>query len=161
MAGGHATRFPPVTMSLLTALMLAAAGGGDAWALAGAELAQSTLTVRQRVIVRVPLPPRAPLATILSPMRWKARKGPRCVGLADIAGAAVVGPASVDILYRGGLRLRAELESACPALDFYGGFYLRPGVDGRICADRDAVHSRSGGECQIERFRKLVPAGRR
>ncbi len=151
-----------MTVHLLTALALAAAGGGGAWSMAGIELAQTTLTIRRRMIVRIPLPPPAARpATIPSPRRWKAKKGPRCVGLGDIAGAVVVGATSVDILYRGGFRVRAELETVCPALDFYGGFYLRPGPDGRICADRDAVHARSGGECQIERFRRLVPAGRR
>jgi len=46
---------------------------------------------------------------------------------------------------------------ACPALDFYSGFYLRPSADGQVCADRDTVHARSGGQCGIERFRTLVP----
>jgi hypothetical protein len=75
----------------------------------------------------------------------------------DIAASAVVKPDHIDIIYRGGLRLRAELENACPALEFYGGFYIQPTRDGQICAGRDAIRSRSGGECQIKRFRKLVP----
>jgi hypothetical protein len=30
-----------------------------------------------------------------------------------------------------------------------------------LCAGRDAVHSRIGGSCTIERFRRLLPSVRR
>ena len=53
-------------------------------------------------------------------------------------------------------RIRAQLDEDCPALDFYGGFYLQPDDD-RLCAHRDAIHSRMGGSCTIERFRQLEP----
>jgi hypothetical protein len=53
-------------------------------------------------------------------------------------------------------RVRAEFDEDCPALDFYGGFYLRP-EDARVCAGRDAIHSRMGGSCTIERFKLLEP----
>jgi hypothetical protein len=53
-------------------------------------------------------------------------------------------------------RVRAQFDEGCPALDFYGGFYLQP-EDERLCARRDAVHSRMGGSCRIERFKLLVP----
>lgn len=109
------------------------------------------LTIRQRVIIRVPTRP-AP-----AEIKWKERRAPRCVPMKDIAGAAVLTTDSVDILFRGGLRIRAMLESACPALDYYSGFYVAPTADTRICAGRDAIHARSGGECQIKRFIKLVP----
>ena len=48
------------------------------------------------------------------------------------------------------------MDSDCPALDFYGGFYLQPD-DERICAKRETIRSRVGGSCRIERFRLLVP----
>ena len=54
--------------------------------------------------------------------------------------------------------MRARLQDECPALDYYRGFYVRPQPDGRICADRDAIRTRSGGDCGIDRFRRLVPA---
>lgn len=125
-------------------------------AVAAAEPAFSEIIVRQRVIVRVPVPRPAP-----APAKWKERKGPRCMALNTIAGAAVSAPDSVDMILRGGARIRAELQSACPALDFYSGFYLVPTRDGRVCADRDSIHARSGGACQIERFRKLTPTASR
>ncbi|WP_156679578.1 hypothetical protein [Sphingomonas profundi] len=122
----------------------------------GARVEEAQLTIRQRierVIVRVrtprdPAPPR---------QKWKDKKGPRCMATDMIAGAAVTTGDSVDFVMKGGTRLRARLESDCPALDYYGGFYLAPTADRKICADRDSIHARSGGECQITRFRTLVP----
>jgi len=131
-------------------------GDADAWAWAGVALAQASITIRQRVIVRVPVP--GPAAAAPPPItRWRERKGPKCIELDDIGGAQISAPDSVDLILRGGIRLRAELEDECPALDFYGGFYLRPGPEGQICANRDEVRTRSGGQCVIERFKQLVP----
>ena len=91
------------------------------------------------------------------PRKWREKKGPKCVPANALAGALVSGPDSVDLLLRGGKRVRAKLESRCPALDYYSGFYIRPGDDGRICQDRDTIRARSGGKCGIDRFRSLVP----
>ncbi len=118
-----------------------------------APLQMAQVIVRERVIVRVPtrvVPERRA-------MRWKEKTGPKCMPLQGIAGATLLDSQTVDFILQGGLRLRAKLESSCPALDYYNGFYLKPGDDGLICADRDAIHARSGGECEITRFRKLVP----
>ncbi len=118
------------------------------------ELAQ--LTIRQRVVVRVPRmdPPRAPVA---KPIEWKEKKGPECVPLADLAGAIVTARDRIDLVLRGGKRVRAEFDDDCPNLDFYRGFYLKPAADGMVCADRDVVRARSGAKCPVKRFRKLVP----
>ena len=139
------------------ALLLATSGTVGADDSAGIELAFADVTIRQRLIIRVPIPRPAPDP----PRRWRERRGARCVDLDQVGGAAISAPDSVDIILRGGVRVRAELAAECPALDFYSGFYLVPTADGRICADRDSIHARSGGECQIERFRKLVPERRR
>lgn len=90
-------------------------------------------------------------------IEWKEKKGPRCIPAAGIAGAAVIGPTSVDIILRDNRRIRAKLESSCPALDFYRGFYVKPNPDGQICADRDAIRSRMGGQCEIDTFKRLEP----
>ncbi len=122
-----------------------------------AQRSQPTqLTIRQRVeqvIVRIRTPRGAPPP----PIRWKEKKAPRCIATDSIAGAAVTGADSVDFVLKGGIRLRARLDDDCPALDYYSGFYLAPTADRNICADRDAVHARSGGACEITRFRALVP----
>jgi hypothetical protein len=97
------------------------------------------------------------LASPARPMRWKEKKGPKCISTRAIAGAALMGQNSVDIILRDRSRIRAKLESSCPALDYYHGFYVTPNVDGQICADRDLIHSRMGGECGIDKFRTLKP----
>lgn len=131
-----------------------------AWAalllLAPAESPQPTerseVRARERAMMRVPMRHGPPA----SPIKWRERRGPRCLSLEDIRGASVGDPGTVDMILRGGKRVRARLERACPALDYYSGFYLRSGAGDRmICAGRDAVHARSGGECEIERFRRL------
>jgi hypothetical protein len=114
----------------------------------------SQIIVREQIVIRIPPGTRVvePLAT-----RWKEGKGPRCVPARMIAGAAVIAPASVDFVLRDNRRLRAKLDSSCPALDYYRGFYVSPNADGMICADRDVIRSRMGGACGIDKFRNLKP----
>lgn len=141
-------------------LLLTAAGDGalpnlDAEAEAEAEPRRfAQLTIRQRIVVRVPATPLVPTPPSV---RWKEKKGPRCIAMKDIAGAAIVEKDRVDLILKGGARVRAAFESSCPALDYYSGFYMVPSADADICADRDSIHTRAGGECQITRFRRLVP----
>jgi hypothetical protein len=112
------------------------------------------LRIEQRTIIRVPLGrPRRPAPMTL----WRERRAGRCLDSTKVAGAAITPDGAVDFVLRGGKRMRAWLESECPALDFYQGFYVKPDSDGLVCAGRDAIHSRSGGECQIDRFRRLEP----
>jgi hypothetical protein len=112
------------------------------------ELAQ--LVVREQIVVRLRTQPAAP-----APAQWKEGKGVKCVPARAILGAAMASQNSVDLLMRDRTRIRAKLESSCPALDYYYGFYIRPNVDGMICADRDIIRSRMGGQCEIERLRTL------
>ena len=92
---------------------------------------------------------------------WKEGKGPKCVPARAIAGATLVGRSSVDLILRNRQRVRAKLESSCPALDYYYGFYITPNPDGMVCEDRDNIRSRMGGACEIDRFRSLEPVVRR
>ena len=84
--------------------------------------------------------------------RW----GPKCIAVDRIAAAMLSGPSSIDFVLRDRSRVRARMDSDCPALDFYTGFYLQPDDD-RICAKREAISSRVGTSCRIEKFRELVP----
>ena len=112
--------------------------------------------IEQRAVVRIrPVPARAVPAPR---MRWDEKKGPKCVSMNLLAGALVSSPSSIDLYIKGGLRLRAKLRKSCPSIDFYSGFYVRPNKDGLICQDRDTIHSRTGGACQIDDFKSLVPA---
>lgn len=122
------------------------------------------VTIQQRLIVRIPRLPlgRAPIAASAAapppPIRWVEKKSDKCVPVQTLAAASIAGADSVDLLLNGGKRLRARFGNDCRALDFYSGFYLRMNGDGNVCARRDSIRSRSGGECRIESFRALVPA---
>ena len=110
------------------------------------------LIVQDEVIMRVPVQPRP----LLPEIDWVEHKGPKCIPTAAIRRAMLSGPTQVDFVLANRDRVRAQFDEDCPALDFYGGFYLQP-ADDRLCARRDAVYSRIGGSCTIERFKQLVP----
>jgi hypothetical protein len=114
------------------------------------------LVIQDEVILRVPVVPR-PLPPEL---QWEEHKGPKCIPTAVIRRAFLSGSEQVDFVLAGRGRMRAELDEDCPALDFYDSFYLQP-EDQQICAGRDAIHSRMGGSCMIERFKQLIPRFRR
>jgi hypothetical protein len=116
------------------------------------ELAQ--LSFRSRVVVRV----QTSSLSVVPAAALREKKGPRCVQIEDILAAGVLARTSVDLVLRGGYRMRARFAASCPGLDYYSGFYLVPSADGKICADRDAIRDRAGGECAIDKFRKLVAA---
>lgn len=109
-------------------------------------------TIRERVVIRVPRREPGPD----SPVRWKEHKAPRCLKLDEVAAATIAAPASVDLLMSNGRRVRAHLEGECRSAGFYSGFYVRPGPDGKLCADRDAIRIRSGAACEIDRFKLLT-----
>ncbi len=92
------------------------------------------------------------------PINWEEERGPRCVAARQIVHADLLRQQSFDLILRDRTRLRARLERRCPALDYYVGFYISPTRDGLICAERDSIRSRAGGECRIDRFRTLRPA---
>ena len=141
-------------------MILAGAAALMAYAFAGAEAQppeRPSVSVRQQFIIRVQRGPRPPVPRGAAPIEWQERSGPRCVSASRIAGATLLGQNSVDLILRDSSRLRARLENSCPALDYYRGFYVNATADGRICADRDAIRSRAGGECQIDRFLTLRP----
>lgn len=139
---------PALPLALLALAAPALASVGDRVALA-------QYTVRQRVIIRVPRV--APRAAAPEPIEWREKKGPKCIPAAALAGALVRERDKLDLVLRGGRRVRAELEDDCHGIDFYRGFYVKPSADGMVCADRDVVRSRSGAKCPIDRFRLLVP----
>lgn len=135
---------PAVTVGTIVALLLAGSGGGP--------VMFAQLTIRQQLIIRVPSRVRPPA----DPVQYREKDGPKCIPASDLAGAQVSNY-GVDLLLKGGRRVRAKLASDCPPLDYYSGFYIRQGLDGQVCEDRDSIRVRSGGSCEIERFRKLIP----
>ncbi|MFL6856954.1 MAG: hypothetical protein ACJ8EB_03490 [Allosphingosinicella sp.] len=136
--------------ALAAATLLVAAGG----AAPAAPDRYAQLVVREQIMVRLtPTLRNAPGPQ--AALDWKEKKGPKCVAARQVVAAAMAGPNSVDLILRDRTRLRARLDSSCPALDYYYGFYVTPNADGMICADRDAIRSRMGGQCGIDRFRTL------
>lgn len=133
------------------------------------QLAQ--LTIEQRVIIRIPteLPredrerrryereqdddwsPRAP------PLEIKEIKGPKCLALNHIRGAAISLENGVTMVTGRGKRFRVHFNRKCDSEDFYSGFYIEPPKDGALCAGRDSLHARNGSICAITHFTQLVP----
>ena len=117
--------------------------------------------IEQRTIIRItPLGPtremladlpRAPLAP-----RFRERKVGKCVPVAGIAGVQIGGDDRLMLFMRDQRMIGVSLARACRARDFYSGFYLERNGDGRLCVDRDMIHSRSGASCSLSRLRQLV-----
>ena len=118
----------------------------------GIPVTVSRLIVQDEVILRVPVQPRP----IVPQFDWIEKKGPKCVPAGAIRRSSLSGPDQVDFILSGGGRVRARFDEDCH-LDFYDGFYLQYGPDQQICVRRDAVISRMGERCMIERFRVLIP----
>jgi hypothetical protein len=116
------------------------------------EQTVTRLVIQDEVILRVPVQPRP----VLRQIEWIEQKGPKCIAAGVIRRAMLSGAERVDFVLASRARVRAEFDEDCPALDFYGGLYLLP-QDQRLCAGRDAIHSRMGGSCTIERFKLLLP----
>lgn len=109
-----------------------------------------SLVVQDELIMQVPVGPTP------RNFEWIAVEGPKCINARAIRRAFLSGSDSVDLVTVRRRLIRAELSRDCPALDFYGSFYLKP-QDQRICVKRDVIRSRMGGSCPIERFRLLIP----
>ena len=147
----------PASLLALAAPALAAAGDSMAQ-MDGVRVAQ--VTVHERVIIRLPrmaTPRTITRAPAPVPVKYKEKKGPKCVAVADMGGAMIVEPGAVDLVMEGGKRLRAKLDDDCGPMDFYNGFYLRPAADGKVCANRDVIRMRSGASCAIATFKTLQP----
>ncbi len=106
---------------------------------------------------RVPVRPGGPaLAGVARPV--VPRQGRRrCIAIDTIAAAQLFGDRAIELTLKGGKRWRLYLAQECPALSFYQGFYYQQSQAGRLCAGRDVIGARSGGECAIA---SIMPAGK-
>ena len=143
------------TATLLTAGAGAAPAVAPVDAFPAPQYQVAQLVIQQQIVIRVQRPA-ARASAPARPINWSEKKGPKCVQLDRLAGALILQPDAVDLVSEGGDRVRARLDDDCPALDFYAGFYLKPTKDGKVCAGRDFVRSRSGRKCEISAFRTLV-----
>lgn len=113
---------------------------------------QGQVSITGRIVIRV----ESRVRTVPVAPRWIEKSGPKCVVANQLAGAIVNGTDSVDLVMKGGARIRAELDDDCTALGYYGGFYLKTAADGQVCAQRDTIRTRSGDKCAISKFKRLV-----
>jgi hypothetical protein len=147
----------PVRTAFLPAMALALFALIPGVASFAERITVAQVQITRSFVIRIPGWRRSPTATPAPGTQFKEHKGPRCIEASAIGGAAVTAPDSVDFMLKGGQRVRARLEDQCPALDYYSGFYVVPPPDGKICADRDSIHTRSGADCEVDRFRALTP----
>jgi hypothetical protein len=149
LAGATATGGPGLlpNLSMPSALHIRF---GDSWYQVRSE---------QRVIIR--LPSRAiPLSgknIPAEPIQYKEEKVGKCI-LMDRLIASRPGPKeTLELATRDGHLIRAFLGDGCLAREFYAGAYVERSADGKLCVDRDLLHARTGAQCEIDRFRLLVP----
>ncbi|HUP66838.1 MAG TPA: hypothetical protein VM145_01315 [Sphingomicrobium sp.] len=124
---------------------------------AAVQQSVTRMIVQDELILRIPVQPHA----VMPQIDWVEHKGPKCIPTTAIRNALLSGSEEVDFVLANRVRVRAKFGDGCPALDFYGGFYLQPHDDMQLCARRDSIHSRMGGSCTIERFKLLQPRIRR
>ncbi|HEX7656758.1 MAG: hypothetical protein ACTHKR_06155 [Sphingomonas sp.] len=149
----------PAALLLLLAAPAAATPGAPR---GGFGLApQSQLLFHQHIVIRIPrMPPPRPMVEQppMPPIEWREKKSPQCIAGGDLIAATIPAADQVDLMTRNGERLRARLDKRCRSLDFYTGFYIMAGRDGQVCARRDSIRTRSGDDCPINKFHRLVPA---
>ena len=127
------------------------------------QLQFAQVRIEQRVIIRVPrrrasqLAPMADITKSVREQQFRERKIGKCLPMNNILGVQLSGEREIDLFTRDRKRIRARLEKNCQARSFYSGFYMERSGDGKICTDRDILHSRTGTKCEIDRFRELVP----
>lgn len=106
----------------------------------------------ERVIIRIPNKSTPP-----GNKRYKEEKVGKCLLLDRLVGSRPGPKESLEILTRDGNVIRAYLGDGCLAREFYAGAYVERSTDGKFCVDRDLLHARTGAQCEVDRFRLLVP----
>lgn len=130
--------------------------------IASAPVQYAQVRIQKRIIIRVPRRRMANTNSLSditrnsAPVTYKEKKIGKCLPMNNILGVQVSGDRYLDLITKDRRRIRAQLGKKCQARSFYSGFYMEKSGDGRMCADRDILHSRTGSKCEIERFRLLV-----
>ncbi|WP_417621124.1 hypothetical protein [Parasphingorhabdus sp.] len=130
---------------------------------AARPVAYAQVRIEKRVIIRVPhrrqnsLAPMADFSRETPPQTYQEKKIGKCLPMNNILGVQMFSDRFLDLVTRDRKRIRMRLEKNCQARSFYSGFYMEKSNDGKMCAGRDILHSRTGAKCEIDRFRELVP----
>ena len=91
--------------------------------------------------------------------RFEERSKEKCVPLDGIAGVQTGSGNRLVLYLRDQRMISVNLEKSCHARDFYSGFYVERSKDGRLCADRDKLQSRTGARCDVDAMHRLVAVG--
>ena len=122
--------------------------------------------IEQRMTIRiVPRPPIVRPDAIMDMQegevapRFIERRIGKCLPVSAIS-SVQTGIGNQLILFMRDRRIiRAQLERACRARDFYSGFYVSHTDDGQLCVDRDTLLSRNGATCKLTRISQLIEVG--
>jgi len=121
---------------------------------------RDTVTIRRRIIIRIPVMPLAqvPPSSSFNAMPARAERSPACLSLRLVRGAKYTDRDGITFhTMTAPGRYRAQLERGCQAVSFQSGFYMEANPDRMICVGRDMLRSRSGATCVITRFSYLEP----
>jgi hypothetical protein len=122
------------------------------------------LRIEQRVIIRVPRDSSVTISRMQMGkassrgIAYKEKKVGKCL-MMDRFIASRPGSGSkenLELITRSGDLIRVYLGDGCLAREFYAGAYMERAEDGKLCADRDMIHARTGAKCDIDKFRLLV-----
>lgn len=116
--------------------------------------------IQQRIVVRIPTRETSREAMLAKPVdprtgRVEEKRIGRCLPLSGLRAMTRSGDETLDLFLSDGRRVRAYLADGCEARDFYSGFYVERQTDGRLCSDRDMLHSRSGAKCEVDKLREI------
>ncbi|MEL7189297.1 MAG: hypothetical protein AAGK17_07075 [Pseudomonadota bacterium] len=124
---------------------------------------QTQTRIEQRVIIRISpqrvsngneMLNRLPRQSLNA--RYVERKTDKCLAVDGIAGVQTGSGNRLLLFLRDKKIITVNLEKACRARDFYSGFYVEKNKDGKLCVNRDRLHSRTGVKCEVQRMRQLV-----
>lgn len=121
------------------------------------------LQVNQRIIIRLQRTQGARRSSLSRSgngskrIKYEERKIGKCIAMDKLLGFSP-GPAqSLEFLTKDRQLIRAYLSDNCQSKEFYAGAYIEKPKDGKLCRKRDIIHARYGSECELDRFRLLVP----
>lgn len=116
--------------------------------------------IERRIIIRLPTlrpvpggPPAPPVKLAGKP----AKQQTTCLSLKTLKGASVSDQTGILFITTSDSRYQAMLERGCRPVDFQSGFYVGSTTDGAVCAGRDILYARSGMQCAISSFVRIVP----
>lgn len=121
---------------------------------------QFQVQTRQRVMIRItPLsrvaPPPPVAVQKAEPQRKVTGETRQCIPLADVAGVKLGQGRTLHLYMRDKRVISTLLERSCQVSSFYSGFYVERPADGMLCAGREALHARSGADCQLSAFSEV------